>query len=62
MATFGVQNITHSFDETTGTLTIGGSGVVPPNYAFTGSDVYGVVFTQSNLVKHLIIDAKLADE
>ena len=57
MATFGVQNITHSFDETTGTLTIGGSGVVPPNYAFTGSDVYGVVFTQSNLVKHLIIDA-----
>ena len=57
MATFGVQNITHSFDETTGTLTIGGSGVVPRNYAFTGSDVYGVVFTQSNLVKHLIIDA-----
>ena len=57
MATFGVQNITHSFDETTGTLTIGGTGVVPPNYAFTGSDVYGVVFTQSNLVKHLIIDA-----
>ena len=57
MATFGVQNITHSFDETTGTLTIGGSGVVPPHYAFTGSDVYGVVFTQSNLVKHLIIDA-----
>ena len=57
MATFGVQNITHSFDSTTGTLTIGGSGVVPPNYAFTGSDVYDVVFTQSNLVKHLIIDA-----
>ena len=57
MATFGVQNITHSFDETTGTLTIGGSGVVPRDYAFTGSDVYGVVFAQSNLVKHLIIDA-----
>ncbi len=57
MATFGVQNITHSFDETTGTLTIGGSGVVPRCFAFTGSDVYGVVFTQSNLVKHLIIDA-----
>ena len=57
MATFGVQNITHSFDETTGTLTIGGSGVVPDHYAMTGSNFYGVVFTQSNLVKHLIIDA-----
>lgn len=57
MATFGVQNITHSFDETTGTLTIGGSGVVPRYFAFTGSDVGNVVFTQSNLVKHLIIDA-----
>ena len=57
MATFGVQNITHSFDETTGTLTIGGSGVVPCHYAMTGSNFYGVVFTQSNLVKHLIIDA-----
>ena len=57
MATFGVQNITHSFDETTGTLTIGGSGVVPCHYAMTGSNFDGVVFTQSNLVKHLIIDA-----
>lgn len=57
MATFGVQNITHSFDETTGTLTVGGSGVVPRYFAFTGSDVGNVVFTQSNLVKHLIIDA-----
>ena len=57
MATFGVQNITHSFDETTGTLTIGGSGVVTRNYAMTGSNFDGVVFTQSNLVKHLIIDA-----
>ena len=57
MATFGVQNITHSFDETTGTLTIGGSGVVPRYFAFTGGDVGDVIFTQSNLVKHLIIDA-----
>ena len=57
MATFGVQNITHSFDETTGTLTIGGSGVVPEHYAMTGTGASGVVFTQSNLVKHLIIDA-----
>lgn len=57
MATFGVQNITHSFDETTGTLTVGGTGVVPRYFAFTGSDVGNVIFTQSNLVKHLIIDA-----
>lgn len=57
MVTFGVQNITYEFDESTGTLSVGGTGVVPRYLAMTG-DNYGVVgFTKSNLVKHLIIDA-----
>lgn len=57
MVTFGVQNITYSFDETTGTLSIGGRGVLPLRFAHTTDDYDDAAFTQSNLVKHLIIDA-----